>query len=153
MGYEVLEGKQLIGKIDHYGEVKLPKEIPVVLGAHDTDCGIIGLGAISENDYFIGDVLGTFDCMSYMSKKLIPANETLNGNILNYCAPEKGYYISIGDVMTTGAHLEWFTSEFYDKSKSKSKLYKDLDSKVNFDGRNNFMVLPNYDSSKEVYLD
>jgi len=146
MGYEVLEGKQVIGKIDHFGEVKLPKKIPVVLGAHDTDCGIIGLGAISNENFIIGDILGTFDCIGSMSKKLVPANKILDGSIINYCAPEKDYYISLGAVMTAGALLEWFTSEFCDKSKSKSKLYKDLDSKVNFDGRNNLMVLPDYHS-------
>lgn len=148
MGYEVLESKQLIGKIDYFGEVKLPKKIPVVLGAHDTDCGMIGLGAISNENIIIGDVLGTFDCIGSMSKKLVPVNKILNGNIINYCAPEKDYYISLGAVMTAGALLEWFTSEFYDKSKHKSELYKDLDSKIYFDGRNNLMILPDYHSYK-----
>jgi len=148
MGHEVLESKQLIGKIDHYGEIKLPNEIPVVLGAHDTSCGVIGLGATSEDNCIIGDVLGTFDGIGYMSKKLVPAVKILNGILMTYCAPEKGYYMALGAVNTAGAILEWFSSEFYDAEKSKSKLYKDLDSHVNFNGKNNLMVLPTYDLSK-----
>jgi sugar (pentulose or hexulose) kinase len=85
--------------------VALPYPVPVLPGAHDTDCGIMGLGALPEQPGVLCNVMGTFDLHAFYANGSGASDVTLRGRLGEYKPILSGY-------PSLGSSLEWFAKEF-----------------------------------------
>jgi xylulokinase len=146
LGNIVTESTTVIGKINKYGRVKLPYEIPVIIGAHDCECGLIGLGISSKKIDKLGNITGTFDHIAFFTKNIINIDYKSNlYNLYAYCGPLKDNYVIMGNVIA-GSSLEWFTKNLY-KQEDKD-VFSRLDNLVKFDGSSRLFFIPGLEISK-----
>jgi xylulokinase len=109
LGNDILPSDSIIGSINRFGTVSFEQEIPVMLGAHDSESGMIGLGCIPGSDDVIGNITGTYDHIGYLPKTYA---DKLEGFITSYCGPLKDSYVLLGATIA-GPNLDWFVKTFY----------------------------------------
>lgn len=108
LGGEVYAADSIIGKIRKFGRVDLGDDIPVVLGAHDSEVGMIGLGCIPGSDKVLGNITGTYDHIGYLVKEYV---EKLEGFFGSFCGPLKGSFVLMG-ASIGGPSLDWYINTF-----------------------------------------
>jgi len=86
-------------------ELNLVKGIPVAMGAADSACTALGLGAIKPGR--ICETTGTSSVLMAITN--IPKFDT---RLLNRCHVKKDLWICAGAMSTTGASLKWFKDKF-----------------------------------------
>ncbi|WP_320123008.1 FGGY-family carbohydrate kinase [uncultured Sphaerochaeta sp.] len=101
------EATTIVGKINRYGRVALPYEIQVVLGAHDAQCGYMGLGVKENNTSdIIANNAGTYNLFGTLSAKSIVFDSAM---ITPGCGPTiNSFHYQAGAMI--GPTLNWFTS-------------------------------------------
>ena len=63
----IVNSQDVIGKVDSYGRVKFPEPVSVIPGAHDCDCGWLGVGVTDEKQDVIGNITGTFEHFGFLA--------------------------------------------------------------------------------------
>jgi len=109
LGEDIRTADSMIGTIKNFGSVNFEHEIPVILGAHDSECGMLGLGCLPGSDKVIGNITGTYDHVGYLTKDYI---EKLVGFTTSYCGPLKDSFVFMGATIA-GPNLDWFVNTFY----------------------------------------
>lgn len=118
---------ETIDELDHYGRVKLPHKVPVVIGAHDACSSALGLGIHPKNDgTLIGNNSGTWNLMNLYYNHFVDVSENAP-KLTPGCGPVRGsyYYQAAGAV---GPVLDWFIRTF-----SREGL-NELSKKAVYDG-------------------
>lgn len=139
----VVDSGTLIGKIKRYGSVELPGKIPVVLGAHDCDYGILGLGVYNEHINILADITGTYDHLGYISNEFINAQRIIPGSgIITNCGPLTNTVVCICNFPTSGSLVDWFMRQII--GSNDQDAYEKLWSKVVFDSTNTVFMNPNF---------
>lgn len=147
---EVVPTGAIIGKIDYYGDVKLGNDIPVIIGGHDSDLGIIGLGLSDENEDCIANVTGTFDHIGYLANGNVNLRaENENISMISYLGPLPNTSVCLGAFPTSGALLEWFMREI--NGDTSQLAYSRLWEATTFDGTGTVMVYPQLSSSDGAF--
>ena len=141
LGPGIVDSASIIGTIDTFGEVKLPSVTPVVIGAHDFVCGLIGLGAIAADRGFAAEIIGTMDLMGYLSDRPV-------SSLVSFCGPQPGMYATMMGVPTSGALLEWYLSSLTRQDRSQKGIFERLFAAATFDGRARLFTLPQFDASR-----
>lgn len=136
----------VIGEITHYGDVKLPKKIPVILGAHDSECGIYGLGISKNTPQYIANIAGTFDHLEFLDTQFHNFFPQY-GNMM-FRAPLEGDYVSL-DASIAGSSIQWFLENVYGGGENP---FDDLYGHINFDGMNNLIYVQGMEDSKAMFL-
>ena len=111
MGAEIVESATVVGKIDHYGNVKLPGMIPVTVGCHDVSASLLAAGVTVDKPDTIGVLMGTYEQMGYFSDEFVDGcNDFVDSLIFSCCysSPFKNKYTVMDAFPTAGALLEWF---------------------------------------------
>ena len=63
LGGDIQASIYTAGKIERFGRVLFNQEVPVVLGAHDSECGILGLGVVPGKEGILGNISGTYEML------------------------------------------------------------------------------------------
>ena len=103
----VMTSDGIAGTITSFGKYKFSAPIPVVIGGHDGDIGMVGCGLVDESQSMIGEISGTFDHVGYI-KNDNPGIPCVRGS-------HPGAFPHTSVVMkgfaTYGAVVEWFMRE------------------------------------------
>lgn len=108
---KITESTQIVGEIAEIGNTILDFELPVVLGAHDSECAMLGLGVDSANPSLVGNIMGTFDLLGSIRKTNQRPNQKEFADLEVTHGIEKETII-VGGSIVAGAYLEWFMKEF-----------------------------------------
>lgn len=108
----VCEAGTVLGEIERYGDVRLPKRAPVVIGGHDAMEGFIGLGFHPKGAAgMIGNLAGSYNLVG------LPLNEFRNtdghwifGLMPGLGAVRGSYHFQAGDNMQPT--VRWFVDTF-----------------------------------------
>lgn len=138
---EIVMPDTRLGEITMFGKVKLPYSVPVFPGAHDSDCGYVGLGINTETKTGVAEVAGTFDHIGMI------VNGYVNCHLLH---PDKDIWSGLGPFPdsssclsaypTSGALLEWFMQEIM--GNTLQETYRTLWNSVVFDGKGKISLSP-----------
>ena len=141
----IVDSTTVIGTIDHYGEVKFPEALPVIVGAHDTECGVMGMGALPENPGIVSDVMGTYDQIGFFTdftnRTDFPTTGglTVRGPFGILKSRGRGY-------PSLGSSMEWFVKQFVpDQDRG---VFGRLLNGCRFDGRNKVIMVPLFAKEK-----
>lgn len=144
---EIVLSTEVIGEIQTYGNVEFPNRIKVVPGAHDCDCGWLGVGISDEKEAVIGNITGTFEHFGYL------ANGCQNmyadhpeWELFSYRGPLEDTSVVLTAFDTSGALLEWFMREL--NGDTSGAAYKKFWETVKFDGQNPVKVRPDFSSGQ-----
>jgi len=134
LGDKVVSADSIIGSIKHFGKAEFEHEIPVMLGAHDSESGMVGLGCIPGSDAILGNVTGTYDHVGYLVKDF---PKQLEGFFGSWNGPVKDSYVVLGATIA-GPNLDWFVNTFYPDEgiKAINRLFESY----TFDGSNNVFL-------------
>lgn len=121
----IQESTTTVGFISSIGQTNFGKELPVILGAHDSECAMLGLGVDASDPSLIGNIMGTFDLLGSIrtvdqrpDQRNYPDIEVTHGI-------EKGTVI-VGGSIIAGAYLEWFMREIVHGEKDFSALNESI---------------------------
>jgi len=136
--YDTLhESTEILGTLETYGDVDLPKPLPVVPGSHDVTCAMIGTGATAGSGDHLGNVIGTWDMFVRLVHEPNLSFEDRHDRCWFYCGPTRDTY-SFMALLPAGALLEWFVDEIQPGSPSFEELF----DSVEFNGENDLVVIP-----------
>lgn len=144
---DVVPSTEIIGHIDKYGDVVLPFTLPVIIGSHDCDCGMYGVGAGVTDAGVIGDITGTYDHLGFIEEGFVNAGEKgLDADIFSYRGPLKETSVCLGAFPTSGAVLEWFMREII--ADCSPAAYDKMWKQAVFDGRSTLLFEPHFSGNK-----
>lgn len=113
LAHEIADSDTVAGHVTHYGEVPLGGSVPVVIGAHDAECALLGVGAIPENKGLLGDSMGTYHQIGFLQNDKpgwqAPAHmhASLRGRGAEYYAFYFAYH--------GGGAVNWFMDTFFEQ--------------------------------------
>lgn len=144
---DTVESDTIVGEIAEFGKVKLPGSVPVVIGAHDCDCGMVGAGLDGEEKSTLVDITGTWDHLGYISKgsadtEIVVRDKTMH----TYCGPIEDSYVCLGAFPTSGAVVEWFMSQIIGSTSAES--YQKLWEAVDFTAPGSEMFYPEFSKNQ-----
>jgi sugar (pentulose or hexulose) kinase len=137
LGDGVVESAHIAGTLTHFGSVPLPGPTPVVVGAHDSECGLLGLGINPGGGTVFGNIAGTYDHVGLFSMHPIYDGAETG------CGTLKDNYI-IGRGSASGAYIEWIKRTIGARDASYDQLFEEC----TFDGRNSVAFIPNTDAGR-----
>ncbi|RGV96666.1 hypothetical protein DWV97_08790 [Ruminococcus sp. AF14-10] len=132
-----------LGEISKFGEVDLPYPVMVFPGAHDSDCGYVGLGINEESKSCVAEVAGTFDHIGMIigghvnCHELHPTEDIWSGR-----GPLPDSTSALSAFATSGALMEWFMTEIV--GNSEQEMYKDLWDHAEFNGEEGVELTPRF---------
>ena len=130
---DIVEPTEVLGTIKKFGRVEFPYEIQVCPGAHDSDCGYVGLGVGTDPDINTAEVAGTFDHIGMIVKGYVNCHrDHPDKDIWSGCGPLKDTSSCLSAYATSGALLEWFMTEII--GNAEQETYRELWSRTTFDG-------------------
>lgn len=139
----IVDSQQVIGEIKSYGAVKFPEPVPVIPGAHDCDCGWIGVGVTGEKLEVVGNITGTFEHFGFLADGYQNVNaEHPQWGLFSYRGPLKDTSVMLTAFDTSGALVEWFMREIYKDTSQEG--YARLWSEVRFKGNNTVRIRPDF---------
>lgn len=96
------------GKIKQFGRVELPREVEVVLGAHDAMCGFLGLGAEPDENGVVANNAGTYNLLGTLSRQPFRFDTV---DVTPGCGPVEGsYHCQAGGMI--GPTVDWYARQF-----------------------------------------
>ena len=142
LGTQIVESATVVGTIDHYGSVRLPRTLPVTIGCHDVSASLLSAGVRLENPDTIGGLMGTYEQMGYFSDTFVDGCNDFGDSLIFSCcysSPFNNKYTVMDAFPTAGALLEWFCKNILrDPSADIGKLIAD----AKLDGTGSLMMLP-----------
>lgn len=134
LGCDIFPANTIIGSIKKFGSVKLPSEIPVLLGTHNSISGMIGMGSLPQISPILTEVIGTFDVIGYLTTKYY---EEYTGFFASYCGPFKDSFVVAGSTISQ-TDIEWGLGVLY-----QAEQFSTLSNMLEFfplDGRNSVIL-------------
>ena len=64
---KIVEADYIAGKVRYFGRVDMKSDVLIMPGGHDTECGVLGMGAIPENPGILSDSMGTYHQCGFLS--------------------------------------------------------------------------------------
>lgn len=106
----------IVGTVHSFGRVPLPCELQVVLGAHDAQCGYMGLGVREDNTTgIIANNAGTYNLFGTLSAKSHVFDTPL---VTPGCGPTtRSFHYQAGEMI--GPTVSWFADRIAHKNLSE----------------------------------
>ncbi len=146
----VVPSGTVIGSVERYGDVALGDSVPVTIGGHDCDMGILGLGLLGEAEDCIADITGTYDHLGYLADGTVNLRAaSKDAGMLSYIGPLPDTSVCLGAFPTSGALLEWFMREIV--GDTSQAAYAALWDSAAFDGMGTVRVSPQMMSSQVAF--
>ena len=144
------DASTILGKIGRIGEVRLPYEIPVILGGHDCMCAFLGLGVKDREKTVLANVTGTFHHIGTFVPHYV--NEYQQTGIVSFCGLYKADWALMVSAVS-GHNLNWFLHCFCaeHEEKEQDKRLREFLSNAEFDGRNTLMMLRGVQTEKGIF--
>lgn len=140
-GGEVHDSACVLASLDRIGDVRLPREIPIVLGAHDAECGFLGLGVNPERDRIFGDVSGTYEMLGSFSRGRAPTAVCTPAEL--GCAFSRDTH-SINGAAIAGRYISWYRNEIY---RGGGNLFAEMEEQIRFDASSRVAFLMSNDKT------
>jgi len=93
---------------------------PVVVGGHDQVIGAIGVGVIDAGR--AAGSLGTYECITVVSDRLLLNNAALQANLNSYPHAVPGQFVTIG-YFPAGIMMQWLGNLIYGQGKSEEDYH------------------------------
>lgn len=134
LGTKITTADSEVGRVRQFGRARFDHEIPVILGAHDSESGMIGLGCIPGSDAVIGNITGTYDHVGYLTNEYI---QQRSGFSTSYSGPIKDSFVFMG-ASIAGPSVDWFVNTFHpgEGASAIDRLFKENV----FDGTNKIFL-------------
>ena len=134
---------QSIGTIRRYGDVALPKPLPVILGGHDCVAGLVGVGVGYTQEHTVGDIASSYENIGFIAEGFFNARRTHPQSSINSnTGPYRNTTICTGAYPSSGAALSWVMREIM--GGEESERYEKLWEKAYFDGSNSVVMSPGF---------
>lgn len=135
---------EVVGTVDHIGEIKLPEAVPVIIGAHDEICGMLGVGALPDQPGTIANMMGTSDTVTYFAD--YSDGRFPETGILPVRTKFGTYNVGGHGLTMTGAAFAWFTEQFFPNEgvNALTRLFQE----AKFDASNPLLMVPMFGRSK-----
>lgn len=144
---KIVPSTEIIGQIEFYGEVRFPNKVKVIPGAHDCDCGWLGVGVSGSKEDTVGNITGTFEHFGFLAKGYYNIfSEHPDWNLFSYRGPLLDTSVILTAFDTSGALLEWFMREICGSTSKES--YEKLWNMAQFQAENPVKVCPDFGCSK-----
>lgn len=131
LGTNIVESATVVGRVDHYGDVRLPYAVPVTIGCHDVSASLLSAGVAVDNPDTIGVLMGTYEQMGYFSDEFVDGCNDFGDSLIFSCcysSPFKNKYTVMDAFPTAGALLEWFCKNIlHDPNADIGKLIAETD--------------------------
>ncbi|MGI6004784.1 MAG: FGGY-family carbohydrate kinase [Christensenellales bacterium] len=150
---DVVESDTVVGCIEKFGDTDLGRKTPVLVGAHDCNCGLLGLGITTSTDDRVGNISGTFDHYGYFIKEYSNVKEDTQDYFLPISSVTgcmKGSTVVLGAMPSYGALVNWYMRQIYGLSAPKDHDYDTLWNSVRFDSTNSMFVCPQYNTERGI---
>ena len=148
---EIVGSDTVLGTIEHFGRVRFSGSIKVTPGAHDMDCGLIGLSLDKNGKPSAAEVTGTFDHVGMIVNSDIIANFDNHGeSVWASVGPVQNTSSMVSMFSTSGSLLNWFMKEIAGGTTQQD--YADLWQKVSFQGDGIVEVDPRFLSGQGAIL-
>lgn len=131
LGTNIVESSTVVGRVDHYGNVRLPYAVPVTIGCHDVSASLLSAGVAVDDPDTIGVLMGTYEQMGYFSDEFVDGCNDFGDSLIFSCcysSPFKNKYTVMDAFPTAGALLEWFCKNIlHDPNADIGKLIAETD--------------------------
>ncbi len=127
---EVVAATTIVGRIDRYGAVKLPHEMPVMIGGHDAMQGFIGLGSAPlGTPGMMFSLAGSYNLFGLQWGEFLNTTSVWKPGLYTGCGAQKGsYHYQMGDLIRPV--MEWCIAQFYSKAPG---AMNELSARVTYD--------------------
>ena len=140
--FPVVASDYIAGKISKFGDVDLHSEVLVIPGCHDTECGVLGMGAIPENPGVLSDSMGTYHQCGFLA--LFPGDTMPETGWAPIHTKSGRFKANMNSTGNGGSTMSWFIRTFC----GGVPMYDELFSKIPFDGTNPTLFCPKFSSSR-----
>ncbi len=139
---KIVEADYIAGKVRYFGRVDMKSEVLIMPGGHDTECGVLGMGAIPENPGVLSDSMGTYHQCGFLSAHSA-ANPPSSGsaNFRTKCGNYKG---NMNTTANGGSTMSWFIRTFCGGKDN----YVEMFDAISFDTTNPTFFCPDFSHSK-----
>lgn len=139
LGETIGDSTQVVGRLRKFGRVTLPNEVPVVLGAHDSECGFLGLGVSPYGGRSVGNVSGTYEMLGCFSQSF---GQNLEPTLAEWgCGLRRDSMVLNGSSIA-GSYVKWFQQEL---CKKPDTMFADMEKVLQYDARNQVLFLADND--------
>ena len=135
---DVVASDYVVGKITKFGNVDLKSEVQVIPGTHDTESGILGMGAIPENPGVLSDSMGTYHQCGFLVD--FPEGEFPETGWASFITKCGRYRYYTNTTSNGGSSMSWFIRTFC----GGEPIYDELFEKSPFDGTNPTIFFPKF---------
>lgn len=143
----ITDGYCPVGSIERFGRVILPYAITVFPGAHDSDCGYVGLGISDLHSGAVAEVAGTFDHIGMIVPGYVNAHqEHPDASIWSGCGPLPQSTSCLSAYETSGALMEWFMRQIV--GSTAPEAYAQLWNAAVFDASGTVSVDPRFSAGQ-----
>jgi sugar (pentulose or hexulose) kinase len=148
MGTDIVYSCDRLGDITHFGGVSFPAPVPVIIGAHDTICGVLATGAWQKETPTLSVNMGTVEQPGFFSDEFInpvgiPKKSGIYSNC--FCGPVKGSFANVAAFPSAGALMEWFSNNFL--KGERPEAMSDMIHDMIFDASQPVMAIPHFEHS------
>ena len=141
VGEKIVKADYIAGKVRYFGRVDMKSEVLIMPGGHDTECGVLGMGAIPENPGILSDSMGTYHQCGFLSVHS-EANPPSSGfaSFRTKCGNYKG---NMNSTANGGSTMSWFIRTFCGGVDN----YNEMFAAIPFDGTNPTFFCPDFTHS------
>jgi len=133
----IVDATEQFGTLDRIGGVELPYSVPVIPGAHDEICAMLGMGVLPDNPGVISDMMGTSDCVTFMAD--YTNRDFPETGVLDLRTPFGCYNVYGHGLTVTGGSFNWLIQKFYGGDFNRlGSLFEN----ARFDGSGNLLFVP-----------
>ena len=97
-------------------DLHLPEGTPIVMGGHDQPCASLGLGVCAPG--IMGDVAGTYECLSISNSAPQLDGPAVRASLNSYCHVVPGQYITLA-FFPSGVMMRWFLRDLCGVSEAR----------------------------------
>lgn len=126
----IMESGAVCGSIRRIGDTDLGAELPVIVGAHDCEMGMFGVGVLPDSRKVLANVAGTTDHLGL----IMTAPFDIHGlPCCIYRGPMEGSYVALG-ANSVGSCTTWAVKNLFPERTDYGKAIAGLFSEMRFDG-------------------
>ncbi|MDO4272790.1 MAG: FGGY-family carbohydrate kinase [Eubacteriales bacterium] len=142
VGKRIEESTCRVGEIGHFGRVKLPWRLPVILGAHDSECGFLGMGLNPQGARVLGNVSGTYEIAGCFTDEYMDLPEQANVEL--GCGLMRDS-MSLNGSSIAGSYINWFREL---TGNQPPNFFAEAEKCVKYDGKGEIFFLADNDKAE-----
>ena len=126
----IMESGAICGSVRTIGETDLGAELPVIVGAHDCEMGMFGVGVLPDSRKVLANVAGTTDHLGMITTRPFDIHGL---PCCIYRGPMEGSYVALG-ANSVGSCTTWAVKNLFPERTDYGKTISGLFAETHFDG-------------------